>query len=117
MFTLSDAVQASRGMSTTWHWPAVSVTLIGTMYSRTADWKPRAAPIQIQRKIYNPFRVSLLGQPFLKQLIQFDSLQGVDFQESARDEFKSDSVFPKELADLLHDGRIGNSKAAGNFEG
>jgi hypothetical protein len=58
-----------------------------------------------------------LASSFLKQLIQFDPLQGVDFQESARDEFKSDSVFPKELADLLHDGRIGDSEAAGNFEG
>jgi hypothetical protein len=61
--------------------------------------------------------VSLLGHPFLKQPIQFSSMQGIDFQESACDKFKSDSVYPKESAHLLHDGRIVNSETAGNFKG
>jgi hypothetical protein len=118
VFTLSDAAQASRGMSTTSHWPAVSVTLTRNkmMFTYSTLEAPRRTNPD-PTKINNSFRVSLPGQPFLKQLIQFDSLQGVDFKESARDEFKSDSVFPKELANLLHDGRIGDSEAAGNFEG
>jgi hypothetical protein len=69
VFTLSDAAQASRGMSTTWHWPAVSVTLTRNKMMFTYTGSPAPHQSRSNKNINNSFRVSLPGQPFLKQLI------------------------------------------------